>query len=264
MSDNSRIEWCDATWNPVTGCSPVSSGCQNCYAKRHARRMAGQFGYPEAPHHFDVTLHPDRLADPLHYRRPRRIFVCSMGDLFHEEVPNQFIDRVLQITQRAPMLDNQTFIVLTKRPVRLVTYTRIAQMREDRASWLGAKAYRWPPANVWFGFSAEDQETFDERWSQWQEVESVIHVVSLEPLLAPIVLPDDFLALRHHAWCITGGETGPNARPSHPAWFRSVRDQCLEARVPFFFKQWGSCTYQTSCEVSGRLLDGQEWNQFPA
>lgn len=291
MSDKSKIEWTDATWNPVTGCTKVSAGCKNCYAEREFPRV-----YPGRAF-TDVRLHPDRLDQPVHWKRPRRIFVNSMSDLFHDAVPDQFIAEVFGI---AAWCDRHTFQVLTKRPDRAEILLNSPCWRdcvEDAANELGAKFHlswpcalgNWPLANLWLGFSAEDQETFDERWTHMRRLAEADWIVwaSLEPLLGRILLPEDYLRLAR--WIVAGGESGSKARPSHPDWFRQVRDDCHAAGVAFFFKQWGEWidfdsanqhyskivkkhtwprpndigSYWLGKKLAGRVLDGRTWDEFP-
>jgi protein gp37 len=275
------IEWTDETWNPVTGCTKISAGCANCYAERMARRLAGRFGYPEAPHHFDVTLHEDKLELPLKWKQPRKIFVCSMGDLFHENVPVSYIWRVIEL---AYMCDRHIFQILTKRPKRMVDIlTRSAWWNNDF------------PKNIQLGVSIEDQETSDRRIYDLLGVPAALHFVSAEPLLGPIQLE---LEGRNHGinysdwaqtidWVICGGESGPNARLMNIEWARSLRDQCIEAGVPFFFKQHGMYLHKsqmirgvhfgehetrpagngyvkcTSKYAAGNLLDGKIYHEYP-
>jgi protein gp37 len=235
MGDKSAIEWTDATWNPVTGCTKVSPGCKHCYAERLAARLLAM-GNPRYRNGFRVTLHPDQLGLPLRWAEPRRIFVNSMSDLFHEAVPEEFIRRVFEVMARA---DWHVFQVLTKRA------TRLAELA-PRLEW---------PANVWQGVSVENAD-YVERIPYLQQIPAVVRFLSVEPLLGPIpALP---LAGIH--WVIVGGESGPKHRPLDPGWVREIRDQCLEAGVPFFFKQWGGRT----SKVGGRTLDGQEWDAMPA
>ncbi len=251
-----RIEWTDEVWNPATGCTPVSAGCANCYARRMARRLAGRHGYPPAPHHFDVTLHPDRLDEPLRWRKPRRVFVCSMGDLFHEDVPNDFRAQVFDVMAAA---EHYIFQILTKRPENIRDWEQ--WMGEY---WPGDSAWqvvtdvlgRWPD-NIWLGGTVESRDNLW-RVGELLKVRAAVHFVSLEPLLgslriAPWLVKCHDPEHRHFGscerygdfrldWVIVGGETGPGARPMHPDWVRNVRDQCIEAGVPFFFKQWGEYT----------------------
>jgi len=233
-----KIEWAEMTWNPVTGCSPVSEGCQNCYARRMANRLRGRAGYPpDDP--FRVTFHEDRLEQPLHWRKPKRVFVCSMGDLFHEGLAG---GEILCVWNRFLEADWHTYLVLTKRPERM-------------AEWLKTRSVL---QNVWLGVTAENQERFDERWAVLRGIGAAAVFVSYEPGLGPLVLPADFLA-RKNVWIICGGETGPGARAMCPQWPRGLLDQCVNAEVPFFFKGWGGVRKQKG----NRLLNGREWNQMP-
>lgn len=251
-----RIEWANVVWNPTTGCSPVSEGCQNCYARRFARRLRGRYGYPdEEP--FQVVLHPERLEQPRHWRKPRRVFVCSMGDLFHPDVPGWYINQVW-----LSMMNNSqhTYLVLTKRPERLLAWTRAA-----------ARAKAWPadevwPWWIWVGVTAENQARADERIPILAQIPAAVRWVSCEPLLGPIDLTE-YLRLagddQYHVspvrpaldWVVVGAETGPGARLCNPEWVRSLRDQCWDENVPFFFKRWRD---------GSRLLDGREWNEMPS
>lgn len=221
MSSQSHIEWTDATWNPVSGCTKVSSGCAHCYAERISKRWGRDFS--------KVELHPDRLELPLHWRKPRMIFVNSMSDLFHENVPPNFIHRVYRVMEKCPQ---HTFQILTKRPERAVDFY---------GGTSGAGLSAPPLRNVWLGTSIEDQKTADERIMHLLVCPAAIRFLSVEPMLGPIRLllkwEADGPALLD--WVIVGGESGPGARPMHPDWVRSVRDQCKAAGVPFFFKQWG-------------------------
>lgn len=242
-----KIEWCappgyvPETWNPETGCTPVSKGCINCYAERMARRLAGRYGYPEAPNHFKVTLHPDRMAEPLRWRKPRFCFVCSMGDLFHEDVPGRFINDPWCVMRNTPQ---HTYVVLTKRPARLLRWTETA-----------ANAKTWPideiwSDNIWLGVTAENQETADKRIPELLKIPAAVRFVSCEPLLGPIDLKP---YLKDLDWVIVGGETGPGWRcfPEHEMeftmrqrmnhWYyaciKSILIQCRDAGVPFFGKK---------------------------
>jgi protein gp37 len=260
MADKTRIEWTDATWSPTTGCAPVSEGCVNCWARRQAERFwATQYpgivfagsekgGPLERPRQFsDVQCHEDRLEIPLHWKRPRKIAVSLMGDLWHESIPDAFIDRVFAVMALCPQ---HTFQVLTKRPERMLRWfneTASGAMRETLvyqealdttfkrwpARWPG-----WPLSNVWLLISAENQPRLDERVSLLLQTPAAVRGVSLEPLLSGIDIAKHRPGA-NHLWFIVGGESGPHARPSHPDWFRSVRDQCVRAGVPYFFKQWG-------------------------
>jgi protein gp37 len=233
MGAESKIEWTDATWNPVTGCTRVSKGCRNCYMARTVPRQGLD--------PWKVVLHPDRLEQPLKWRRPRRIFVNSLSDLFHEDVPIKFISRVWLTMQLAPQ---HTFQILTKRPGRMLAYMREFGHYEGK-----------PLPNVWLGVSAENQETADERIPLLLQTPAAVRFVSAEPLLGPVSfrwaqwepfsrdrVTNHLDGLRRLDWIIVGGESGPGARPMHPYWARSIRDQCQAAGVPFFFKQWGEWT----------------------
>jgi len=234
VAQQSNIEWTDATWNPVTGCSKISPGCKHCYAERMALRLHAM-GQPRYRNGFEVTLQPDVVDQPLAWRKPRNIFVNSMSDLFHEAVPLFFIDRVFAVVRQAHW---HVFQVLTKRSERL---RRIANELE------------WP-ANLWIGVSVESQKHVW-RIDDLRQVPAAVRFLSLEPLLGP--LPRLNLADIH--WVIVGGESGPHARPIQANWVRDIRDQCLTANVPFFFKQWGGVW---KCRT-GRELDGETWNQLP-
>jgi len=234
MAEHSAIEWTDATWNPVTGCTKVSPGCKHCYAERLAWRLQamGSRRYRDG---FAVTLQPDQLTLPLRWRRPRRIFVNSMSDLFHEAVPLDYIRQVFAVMAEAR---RHVFQVLTKRAERLAAV---------------ARDLPWPP-NVWQGVSVESVR-YMSRIAHLRAVPAHVRFLSVEPLLGPIPnLPLDGIH-----WVIVGGESGPDHRPVEPGWVREIRDQCTTARVPFFFKQWGGRTPKSG----GRILDGQTWNELP-
>ncbi len=238
MPDRTGIEWTDATWNPVTGCTRVSPGCARCYALRIAERFRGTPAFPSG---FDLTLHPERLDIPLHWRRPRRIFVNSMSDLFHEDVPLEFIRRVFDAMTAASW---HQFQVLTKRGQRL---------REM------APQLEWPE-NVWMGVSVENQR-WASRVDDLRTVPAAVRFLSVEPLLGPVRLNLDGIH-----WVIVGGESGPRARPMRIDWATSVRDQCVAAGVPFFFKQWGSHDEfgsRGSKAQNGQMLEGRLWQDSP-
>lgn len=238
MADGSSIEWTDATWNPVTGCTKISRGCDNCYAERFSERFRGVIGHP-FENGFDLTLRPNRLDQPLSWRRPRMIFVNSMSDLFHKEVPKEFIDRVFDTMEQA---DWHVFQVLTKRSSPMRRYLQ----------------GRYPngicPRHIWCGVSVEDRQA-SSRIAHLREAPAGARFLSIEPLLGPV----GELDLTGIDWVIVGGESGPRARPMDPEWPRSVRDQCVEQGVRFFFKQWGGLRPKDG----GRELDGREWNGFP-
>lgn len=331
MSNKSGIEWTDATWNPVTGCAKVSQGCKHCYAEREWPRFHGKkkiivptpadgcvpedyiepievSGHWMRPRRFtDVQCHQDRLDQPLRWRKPRRIFVNSMSDLFHEDVPFEFILNVYQIMHAAT---SHQFQVLTKRPRRALEFYAKYGIGDTNTI----------PENVWLGVSVEDQQTADERIPLLLQTPAAVRWISAEPLLGKIDLeniqypawrqkheydpiikydvlrghmkgPDD-IGLKKLDWVVAGGESGPKARPSHPDWFHSLRDQCVAAGVPYFFKQWGewfpgeapawpeNADYQVNLgkgyyfdngqwmervgkKLAGNLLDGVKWEQYP-
>ena len=237
-----KIEWATEVWNPITGCTPVSEGCANCYARRMAQRLKGRFGYPE-DEPFRVTFHPDRLYQPLKWRKPRRIFVCSMGDLFHESVTEgqwvTIFDTIRKSIYNGGGVGHK-FLILTKRP-------HIMKLVMERLNWNGFRLTfnKGTPFislcgdGVWLGVTAENQQTADERIPILLQISAAKYFVSHEPGLGLINYPKEFLALGNRAWLITGGESGSGARPMHPDIPRHDRDQCQEAGVPFFFKQWG-------------------------
>lgn len=346
--NKTKIEWTDATWNPIRGCSRVSEGCRNCYAEKVAYRFRGP-GQPyeglatkvngHAAWTGEVRFIEKHLLDPLRWKEPRRIFVNSMSDLFHENVPDEWIDRIFAVMALCPQ---HQFQVLTKRPARMSEYLgracgRIAdlvmKMRADRGDRgcvgplpnLPPGATWWPLANVWLGVSVENQAAADERIPLLLETPAAVRFISAEPLLGPVNLnrievmegevdrsdpenpivsgycidamsgeafddeygslstaPDGEVPLeRGIDWVIVGGESGPGARPMHPDWARSLRDQCQAAGVPFFFKQWGEWgpnwlndengkvpdsewMDRMGKKAAGALLDGREWREFPA
>ena len=336
MGDKSKIEWTEATWNPTVGCSVISPGCTNCYAMKMAARIEamaiGQTtknGSPGlAPTYYAGTTQPskagpvwtgklalapeDVLFKPLRWKRPRMIFVNSMSDLFHESVPDEWIDRVFAVMALCPQ---HTFQVLTKRAGRMCVYlsendmaARVApigaaMMEDSDRNYSALRWQQWPLPNVWLGVSTEDQKRADERIPHLLETPAAIRFVSAEPLLGPIDLThidlpggdeeifplgwpagrDDQPCHPFLDWVIVGGESGPNARPMHPDWARSIRDQCQAAGVPFFFKQWGewvsvsevegpgehfrfpdgATVRRTGRKIAGRTLDGCEYSRMP-
>lgn len=302
-----KIEWATDTWNPITGCTKISEACQNSE------------GEP-----FRVTLHPDKLDQPMRWKKPRMIFVCSMGDLFHEDVPDRFLDQIFAVMAKA---EQHIFLLLTKRPKRAKEYI-LKAMYDENCNYQG-----WyeaindleipdvtPMENVWLGVTAENQARADERIPVLLQIPAAVRFVSIEPMLGPFDLTQidiggnvwinsltgDCKSYHPYGgmwkitepknkldWVICGGETGPGARPMHPDWVRSLRDQCQEAEVPFFFKQWGEWSptpakdvpvrgcldggrfhsgsnpsvglamYRVGKKAAGRLLDGQTWEQRP-
>ncbi|WP_055108914.1 DUF5131 family protein [Paenibacillus ihumii] len=344
MSDKTGIEWADATWNPVTGCTKVSEGCRNCYAKTFTERFEGTPGhYFETG--FKVTVRPEKLDQPLRWKRPRRIFVNSMSDLFHPDVPDGYIDQVFAVMALCPQ---HTFQVLTKRPERMLEY--ITSRRENICESLAFEApdgqrvidllggewippqigefgrveikgyfdnveIPWPLPNVWLGVSVENQKAADERTPLLLQTPAAVRFLSCEPLLGPVIIPEVFMNRIDWGegprdwpdgagiidWIIAGGESGRGARPMHPNWARSLRDQCQAAGISFFFKQWGEFGpvnptglydpeywvtesgmaghFHTSLPTdyegqiaymdrdgkkrTGRMLDGRTWDEFP-
>jgi len=343
----SKIEWTEKTWNPITGCTPISEGCQNCYAERMAKRLAGRYGYPADIPFMPGNFHFDKLDEPLRWKKPSRIFVCSMGDLFHEAVPFPLITDVFDVmcSWRWPnkaaeregdesLLEDpgHTFIVLTKRPGRVLEWR----------NWLGEQ---WPGdtpvqvnldteghfgKHIWLGVTAENQQRADERVPILLQIPAAVRFVSVEPMLGPVDLwrymfltgastagpfydyagkrvggPGGIggqaiteIPSKYINWVICGGETGPRARAMNPEWVRSLRNQCINAGVPFFFKQWGEWIpthldwgayteqeFMPKSEIIknhktiyvsegvpmsrvgkkkvGQLLDGREWNEYP-
>jgi protein gp37 len=246
VSDKSTIEWTEATWNPVTGCVEVSPGCDHCYAKTFAERFRGVPGHPYEQG-FDLTLRPERLDQPLRWTRPRLIFVNSMSDLFHADIPPEYIRRCFDVMRQA---SQHTFQVLTKRAERM---ERIIRRWQDMG---GVEASQWwrPQPNIWLGVSCETTAYYS-RIRHLQRTPAALRFLSLEPLLAP--LPN--LPLDGIGWVIVGGESGPGARPMDPEWVREIRDQCIAAGVPFFFKQWGGIHKKQA----GRGLDGRTWSEMP-
>jgi len=255
MAFESSIEWTQSTWNPVTGCTKISQGCRNCYAETFAERWRGIPGHPYEQG-FDLKLWPRRLELPLTWKEPRTIFVNSMSDLFHKDVPDDFIARVFDTMERASW---HKFQLLTKRAERLARWTQ--QHYVDGAGYVNGRR-RWPK-NVWAGVSVESQDHVD-RIDYLVHVPADIRFLSVEPLLGPVKIKAAHL--RKIQWVIVGGESGPKARPMDPDWARDVRDQCQAAEVPFFFKQWGmfdSRGRRRSKKASGRVLDGKTWNEMP-
>ena len=234
MAYKSTIEWTESTWNPLTGCSKVSPGCKYCYAERMAKRLKAM-GSANYRNGFKLTMHPHVLDAPLRMRKPQMIFVNSMSDLFHEDVPLEFIERVFDIMVRA---SRHQFQILTKRAERL-------EKLHKKLPW---------PENVWMGVSVET-EKYKSRMDHLRGIDARIKFLSLEPLLGPV--PN--VNLEGIDWVIVGGESGPGARPLEPEWITDIRDQCVRANIPFFFKQWGGVFKKKN----GRLLEGRTWDQLP-
>lgn len=234
MADNSHIEWTEATWNPVTGCTKISQGCKNCYAERLAFRLQ-RMGVPRYKEGFKVTLHPDVLGLPRTWKKAKRIFVNSMSDLFHPEVPLTYIQQVFDVMESCPQ---HTFQVLTKRSARLAEVA-------DLLPW---------PDNIWMGVSVEDAKVAN-RIEDLRHVPARIRFLSIEPLIGPV----GDLTLKDIHWVIVGGESGPGARPMHPEWVESIFRQCRDVEVPFFFKQWGGVRK----DKTGRMLHDRTYDEMP-
>lgn len=235
MAIKSSIEWTNATWNPVTGCNKVSQGCKFCYAERMAKRLK-EMGNPRYIHGFKITLHHDLVDLPVRWKQPKIIFVNSMSDLFHEDVPLEFIQKVFDTMERTPQHKYQ---ILTKRSKRL---KEIAY----QLTW---------PENIWMGVSVEDEKVIS-RIRDLIEVPAFIRFLSCEPLIGPL----HKLPLQGIDWVIVGGESGPGSRPMKQEWVTDIRDKCIESDVPFFFKQWGG----VNKKKAGRLLNGRTWDEMPS
>lgn len=313
MADRSSIEWTDATWNPVTGCTEVSPGCDHCYAKTFAERWRGTPGHP-FERGFDLTLRPERLSQPLRWPRARRIFVNSMGDLFHDGVPDNFIAAVWAVMAATP---RHTYQVLTKRHARMRSLLSRGMLgtegfpdmvEEAMAEFTHAALDHWPLPNVWVGVSVEDQQWADIRIPALLDTPAAVRWLSCEPLLGRVDLTTRLKQVQIPAcdrcdpggpldlesghlwgrcscvchpvepqinWVVAGGESGPGARPMHPDWARSLRDQCTLAGVPFLFKQWGAWRppadgdeggaqmVHVGKKAAGRVLDGRTWDEYP-
>ena len=238
MSQASEIEWTDATWNPVTGCTKIGPGCTNCYAERFAERWRGVEGHPYEQG-FDLRLWPSRLGQPVSWKKPRMIFVNSMSDLFHKKVDRNHVDDVFDAMEKA---DWHVYQVLTKRSSLMRNYVR--------KRYSGAPV----PSHIWLGVSVEDA-AHKVRIEHLRQINSDARFISFEPLLGPI----GDVNLSDIAWAIVGGESGPRARGMAPEWATELRDRCREEGVAFFFKQWGGPRPKSG----GRLLEGEEWNAFP-
>lgn len=312
MADKTKIEWTEATWNPTTGCSKVSPGCKNCYAEREWVRLSAN---PETVYYRrnfnEVATHADRLNQPLRWTKSRLIFVNSMSDLFHGDIPLSFIQEVW-LTMAFARARGHRFQILTKRADRMPDVLNQIDQEFIKAVYESAPVdmppWEWPLPNVWLGASVEDQKRADERIPFLLRTPAAVRFLSCEPLLGSVDLlhtvPCGYYCSEEHGhidhslnglhWVIVGGESGPNARPTHPEWIRGLRDQCQAAQVPFFFKQWGehvpaymvenSSAYpweiisksgesvakmdgQLMCRVgkkfAGRVLDGRTWEEYP-
>ena len=238
----SKIEWTNITWNPSVGCTKISPGCLNCYAEKFAKRLQGQGrrGYENG---FKLTLLPERLNEPLRRKTATMYFVDSMSDLFHRDIPDEYIKEVLDIISRAPQ---HIFQILTKRAERMAAYFEGVQ----------------PPRNAWLGVSVEDRKHGIQRIGFLKEIDATVRFLSVEPLLEDL----GELDLSGLHWVIVGGESGPAARRMEASWVESLRDQCMQREIPFFFKQWGTWApdgIKRSKAKNGRLLSGREWNEMP-
>jgi len=262
MADKTGIEWCDSTWNAVTGCDHVSAGCDHCYAETLSLRLQ-RMGAPKYANGFAVTLHEKALTIPLKWRQPKRIFVNSMSDQWHVDVPEWFTDRMFALMAATP---RHTYQILTKRPQRAANYLNnpkrpalieaASEFMAAECGWcsLGEGDWAWPLPNVWIGTSVEDSRV-THRVDALRKCPAVVRFLSCEPLIGP--LPN--LNLDGIHWVIAGGESGPNYRSLDLDWVRDLRDQCQRASVPFFFKQVGGLTPKSG----GKELDGREWTAFP-
>lgn len=323
MGDKSKIEWTEASWNPIVGCSKVSEGCRNCYAIRAANRMNGSVeayrgltvmknGKPEWTG--AARFIEERLLQPLKWQRPRMIFVNSMSDLFHDGVSDAEIENIFAVMAVA---QNHTFQILTKRPERMQSFLcqpnivssiqfkvkeglgyNVIEVEKGLGYNINSFDKMWPLQNVWLGVSVEDQKTADERIPLLLQTPAAVHWISAEPLLSQINI-EPYLGIKDEDghdfpglnWVVAGGESGPNARPSHPDWFRRLRDDCVSYNVPFFFKQWGEwrtvrrefinakiindaqnaqlwdddyVAIRVGKKKAARTLDGDVWNEYPA
>ena len=241
MAQSSTIEWTEATWNPTTGCTKVSPGCKNCYAERMANRLKAM-GQPRYANGFQLALQDDIVELPLKWKKPRVIFVNSMSDLFHKDVPDDFIRRCFSVMAEA---SQHKFQVLSKRPERVLELA-------SKIDWAN---------NIWMGTSVENAD-YVERIRTLQKIPAAIRFLSVEPLLGPI----SRMPLKDIHWVIVGGESGPKSRPMDIEWVRGIREQCTSKKVPFFFKQWGAFGpdgVRRSKKANGRELDGREWSEMP-
>jgi protein gp37 len=239
MSLGTTIEWTDATWNPVRGCSKISPGCKNCYAERFAERFRGVPGHP-FEQGFDVRLVPEKIPEPLRWKTPRKIFVNSMSDLFHESIPDSYILQIAEVMREANW---HIFQILTKR------HDRMAKLLSGPMRSFASESH------IWWGVSVENRKRGLPRLRRLQKTPIAVRFLSIEPLLENLG-EIDFNGI---SWVIVGGESGPKARPMHPDWVRSIQTQCRRDGVPFFFKQWGGARKK----LAGRDLDGRTYNDFP-
>ena len=234
MGLKSKIEWTESTWNRVTGCTKITPGCKNCYAYTMAKRLKAM-GNPRYKNGFEVTLHEDLIKLPLTWKKPKKVFVNSMSDLFHDKVPIDFIKKVFDIMNQTPWHNYQ---LLTKRSDRLVELSPL---------------FKWTP-NIWQGVSVENNSVVN-RINELKSIPAVVRFLSFEPLIGPL----PHLNLEGIHWVIVGGESGPAARPMKAEWARNIRDYCIEQHIPFFFKQWGGVRKK----LTGRVLDKRTWDEYP-
>jgi len=263
----SKIDWTDSVWNVVTGCTPAGPGCKNCWAKNFAPRLAGRFGYPEKPHQFDVTLHLNKIGESKKWKKPRKIFACSMGDLFHAKVPDWFLYRVFDAMIETP---RHTYQVLTKRIERVGQFWKqysAYRVYDHKVRGAGRKrdqVLEWPE-HIWIGTSTENQAMADKRIPILLSIPAAIHFVSVEPMLEEIDIAQAQYDCGYFGdrfdidWIVCGCESGPGRRPFDIEWARALKSQCIESKTPFFFKQM---------QVGNKVvkmpeLDGQVWAQFP-
>jgi len=274
MGKDSKIEWTDATWNPVRGCTKISQGCKNCYAETFAERWRGIPGHP-FEQGFDLKLVPHKLGEPVKWKDPKRVFVNSMSDLFHADIPFDYICKVFAVMG---IQNRHTYQILTKRPERMAEFItgndrfkevlkahfELAHAGVQKHQMVDGSGGWWPLDNVWLGTSVENTDVLH-RIDTLRTIPAAVRFLSIEPLIGPL----GKLNLNGIHWVIVGGESGQNARKMHPDWVREIRDQCLAAGVPFFFKQWGEFWHngvffqKVGKKYSGRELDGREWNEMP-
>lgn len=254
MSNNTSIEWTDATWNPVTGCRKISPGCAHCYAETFAERFRGVPGHP-FEQGFDLRLWPERLELPLQWKKPKRIFVNSMSDLFHQDIPDEFIANIFEIMIAA---DWHIFQILTKRSDRMFCWVNKYYSSNQKKN--GKPVL---PKHIWLGVSVENQK-FLYRMEHLQKTNARIRFISFEPLLGPVLLTGSILKGFH--WVIVGGESGHRARPMQPEWVYAIQESCNKYQIPFFFKQWGAYDIhgnRVGKKNAGRLLQGRFWDDIP-
>jgi len=284
---NSKIEWTQKVWNPVTGCTKISAGCENCYAEKFAKRLAGRCGYDQE-NPFKITSHEDKIYEPAKWRKPKIVFVGSMGDIFHDDVPDHWIDAIMAT---AAIFPKHTFMFLTKRPKRMQEYfsrskEEILKNWEDSIYQIGwadkdgdvdstacflynYSQKHWPIPNIWLGVTVENQATANYRIPLLGETLAAKRFISVEPMLGNLFI-GGYLSGYDIKWVICGGENGQGARPMHPDWVSSLLGQSHLLAIPFFFKGWGEWLYYNNSSAhklgkkkSGRMIDGKEYLQYP-